>query len=172
MNLRAGLELIRRTLFGWMAGRGFFWTLAFGWMVPSLVYLFVWITLAEQRAIGGFERHEFIQYYLVLIIVNQLTYPVSNWTVGDVIRSGGFATWLLRPMAPIYEAIAGDIGDEDGLYAVCARSYGDHRSGTTACMVVYARIDPIVPSNIVADTSTALPDGLYTCAAGAVGAAV
>lgn len=108
MNIRGGLELIRRSLFGWMAGRGFFWSLAFGWMAPSLVYLFVWMRVAVQHPVNGFNRDDFIAYYLCLILVNQFTYPVSNWTVGDVIRSGNFSSWLLRPLPPIYEAIASD----------------------------------------------------------------
>lgn len=108
MNIRGGLELIRRSLFGWMAGRGFFWSLALGWMMPSLVYLFVWLRVALQQPVNGFSRDDFIAYYLCLILVNQFTYPVSNWTVGDVIRSGKFSSWLLRPLPPIYEAIASD----------------------------------------------------------------
>lgn len=107
-HLRAGLELIRRSLFGWMAGRGFFWSLALGWMMPSLVYLFVWMQAAVEQPVNGFSRDDFVVYYLCLILVNQFTYPVSNWTVGDVIRSGNFSAWLLRPLPPIYEAIASD----------------------------------------------------------------
>jgi ABC-2 type transport system permease protein len=109
MNWRGGLELIRRSLFGWMAGRGFFWSLALGWMMPSLVYLFVWLRVSSENGISIFSRDDFILYYLCLILVNQFTYPVSNWTVGDVIRSGNFSAWLLRPLPPIFEAIASDI---------------------------------------------------------------
>ncbi|HEX6386234.1 MAG TPA: hypothetical protein VF177_16300, partial [Anaerolineae bacterium] len=59
-QLRAGLELIRRSLFGWMAGRGFFWSLALGWMMPSLVYLFVWMRAAVEQPVNGFSRDDFI----------------------------------------------------------------------------------------------------------------
>jgi ABC-2 type transport system permease protein len=78
-------------------------------MVGPLVYLFVWITAAGQGTIGTFARNDFIVYYLTLIVVNQFTYPVSNWTIGDGIRYGTFSAWMLRPVAPIYEAIATDI---------------------------------------------------------------
>ncbi len=108
MNLRGGWALVRKSLFRYTAGRGFFWTLAFGWMMGPLVYLFVWATAAGQGATGGFARDDFIVYYLCLIVVNQFTYPVSNWTVGDVIRIGWFSTWLLHPLPAIYEAIATD----------------------------------------------------------------
>jgi ABC-2 type transport system permease protein len=109
VNLRGGWALVRKSLFSYTSARGFFWTLALGWMVGPLVYLFVWTTAARQGAIGGFERGDFVAYYLCLILINQLTYPASNWTVGDVIRGGGLSAWLLRPLPAIFEAIASDM---------------------------------------------------------------
>jgi len=109
LNLRGGWALVRKSLFSYMAGRGFFWTLALGWMMGPLVYMFVWTTAAKAGATGGFGRGDFVFYYLCLILVNQFTYPVSNWTVGDVIRSGSFSSWLLRPLPAIYEAIGADV---------------------------------------------------------------
>lgn len=109
MNLRGGLALIRRSVTSYMASRAFFWTLAMGWMMGPLVYLFVWITAAGHGSTGGYGRDEFIVYYLALIVVNQLTYPVSNWTVGDTIRMGYFSTWLVRPLPAVFEAIATDV---------------------------------------------------------------
>lgn len=108
MNMQGGWALVRKSFFSYTASRGFFWTLAFGWMVAPLVYMFVWMTAAGTGRIAGFGRSDFVAYYLCAIVVNQLTYPVSNWTVGDVIRTGGFSHWLLRPIAAIYEAIATD----------------------------------------------------------------
>lgn len=101
--------MIRKLLFSYMAGRGFFWTLTVGWMMGPLVYLFVWTTAAGQGTIGGFDGNDFIVYYLCLIVVNQFTYPISNWIIGDAIRYGSFSAWLLRPVPAIYEAIANDI---------------------------------------------------------------
>jgi ABC-2 type transport system permease protein len=109
MNLRGGWALIHKSLSRYTSERGFFWTLTFGWMMGPLVYLFVWTTAASQGTTGGFEKDDFLFYYLCLIVINQLTYPVSNWTVGDVIRSGGFSVWLLHPMPTIYQPIAADI---------------------------------------------------------------
>jgi ABC-2 type transport system permease protein len=109
MNLRGGWALIRKLLFSYMSGRGFFWILTIGWMMGPLVYLFVWTTAAGQGTIGTFGRNDFIVYYLCLIVVNQFTYPISNWIIGDAIRGGDFSHWLLRPLPSIYEAIATDI---------------------------------------------------------------
>ena len=109
MNFRGGLALIKKSLLSYMSSRGFFWTLSVAWMMGPLIYLFVWITAAGSGTIKGFDRADFVFYYLVLILVNQLTYPTSNWTIGEGIRNGTIATWLLRPIPTIFEAIASDI---------------------------------------------------------------
>jgi len=109
VNPRGGWALIRSTWLSWMQHRGFFFLLAFGWMIPPLVALFVWTAAAGEGAIGGMDRGDFVAYYLVLILVNQLTYAQTNWTVGDLIRDGSLNAWLLRPMAPLYNTLAGEV---------------------------------------------------------------
>jgi len=106
MNLRGGWALIKSTWFSWMQHRGFFFLLAFGWMIPPLIYLFVWSTATGGETIGGMTSGEFVAYYLILVVVNQLTYAQTNWTVGDEIRYGNMSTWLLRPMSPIFHALS------------------------------------------------------------------
>lgn len=106
INLRGAWALIRRTWLMWMAARSFFWLLAFGWMIPPLIYLLVWSTAAAGRSLGGMTRDDFVMYYLVLIVVNQLTYSQTNWTVGDVIRYGGMNRLLLRPLHPFWDTIS------------------------------------------------------------------
>jgi ABC-2 type transport system permease protein len=109
MNHRGGWALIKSTWSSWMQHRGFFFLLAFGWMVPLLIYLFVWSTAAGGETAGGLNRGQFVAYYLVLILVNQLTYSQTNWTVGDVIREGQMNVWLLRPISPFYNALSTEV---------------------------------------------------------------
>jgi len=115
MNHRGSWALVKRSWASWLQHRGFFFVLAFGWMIPPLIYLFVWSTAAAQAAaagqstVGGLNQHEFVAYYLVLILVNQLTYAQTNWTVGDIIRGGDLNGWLLRPLSPLYQALATEV---------------------------------------------------------------
>lgn len=106
--MRGGIALIRKSLFSYMASRGFFWTLAVSWMMGPLVFLFVWIAASGTGSIGGFDKSDFIFYYLTLILVNQLSYPCSHWVIGENIQIGTMSAWLMRPLPIIYEAIASD----------------------------------------------------------------
>jgi len=109
MNLRGVKALIRGLWLSWMQYRSFFFVLAFGWMIPPLIYLLVWSTAAGDGSLGGFNRGAFVAYYLVLILVNQITYAQVNWTVGDLIRYGQINHILLRPLAPVYDALASEV---------------------------------------------------------------
>lgn len=109
MNSKGGLALIRGLWLSWMQYRSFFFVLAFGWMIPPLIYLLVWSTAAGDGSLGGYTRGGFVAYYLTLILVNQITYAQVNWTVGDLIRYGQINHILLRPIAPVYDALASEV---------------------------------------------------------------
>ncbi len=108
VSSRGGWALIRSTWLSWMQYRSFFFILAFGWMIPPLIYLLVWSTAAGQGSISGMTRGAFVAYYLILILVNQITYAQTNWTVGDLIRYGQINKVLLRPIPPIFDALASE----------------------------------------------------------------
>jgi ABC-2 type transport system permease protein len=109
MNHHGGVALIQATWLSWMQHRSFFFILAFSWMIQPLVFLFVWATAAGDGVLGGLTRDAIITYYLALILVNQLTYAQTNWTVGDLIRGGDMNRLLLYPMSPLYNTLAAEI---------------------------------------------------------------
>ncbi len=109
MNWHGGWALIKSTWMSWMQDKAFFFLLAFGCMIPPLVSLFVWYTAAEGKVVGGLTQGEFVAYYLLLILINQLTYSQTNWTVGDGIRDGRISVILLRPMSPLFNTIAAEV---------------------------------------------------------------
>lgn len=108
MNHRGGMALIKSTWLSWLQYRSFFFVLAFGWMIPPLVAMFVWLAASGQDGIQGIQRSEFVAYYLVLILVNQITFSQANWTLGDVIREGLLNNWLLRPVSPFYQVLSSE----------------------------------------------------------------
>jgi len=109
LNIRGGIALIRSTWLSWMQYRSFFFILAFGWMVPPLAALFVWLAAANNGDLAGYSRGGFVAYYLILILVNQLTYSQSNWTLGDVIREGMLNFWLVRPIPSFWNVLASEL---------------------------------------------------------------
>jgi hypothetical protein len=58
--------------------------------------------LAKQR--WRFQPGRARVYYLAMMVLHELTYPSSNYTVGDVIRMGGSHP-AAAASASIYEAI-------------------------------------------------------------------
>jgi ABC-2 type transport system permease protein len=105
---RGGFALMRGLWLSWLQYRSFFFILAFGWMIPPLIYLLVWATAAGEQGIAGLTRGNIVAYYLALILVNQVTYAQTNWTVGDLIRYGQMNRILLRPIPPVYDALASE----------------------------------------------------------------
>lgn len=115
MNIRGGMAMIRGQLFNYMSEKGFFWTLALGWMIGPVIYMIVWSTAASSGMIGGYDRNAFVLYYLCLIVINQMTYPTTHWSTAQAIQYGSISSALLRPLPLIY----GALGQEAAVKMVC-----------------------------------------------------
>jgi ABC-2 type transport system permease protein len=109
MNHRGGWALVKSTWLSWMQHRGFFYLVALSWMMPLLIYLFVWSAAAGEGTVAGLTRGDLAAYYVVLILVHQVTFSSTNWTVGDAIRYGRMNLLLLRPLSPLYDALASEV---------------------------------------------------------------
>lgn len=72
------------------------------WLVSPIVYLVVWTTVAEaQGSVGGLTANDFVTYYLVLLIVDQLTSDITIHILAYKIQDGTLSGDLLKPVHPI-----------------------------------------------------------------------
>jgi len=72
------------------------------WLVSPIVYLIVWITIANsQGSVNGLTANDFVTYYLVLLIVDQLTSDITIHILAYKIQDGTLSGDLLKPIHPI-----------------------------------------------------------------------
>ncbi|XOV87434.1 MAG: ABC transporter permease [Pseudomonadota bacterium] len=85
------------------------------WMIGSilepLIYLVVWSTVASERggSVGGYSAREFAAYYIVLLLVNHLTFTWIMQVFQFRIQFGQLSYELLRPVHPIHADVTDNI---------------------------------------------------------------
>ncbi len=85
------------------------------WMIGSilepLVFLVVWSTAARAQggAVAGFGPREFAAYYIVMLVVNHLTFSWIMHTFQYRIQQGQLAFELLRPLHPIHNDLSDNL---------------------------------------------------------------
>jgi ABC-2 type transport system permease protein len=82
-----------------------------GTILEPTIYLVVWRTIARSGggSVGGYSAGDFAAYFLVLMLVNHLTFSWIMWEYEYRIRQGQFSPLLLRPVHPIHKDIADNI---------------------------------------------------------------
>jgi ABC-2 type transport system permease protein len=65
-----------------------------------LIMLGLWTSVAAEAPFGGFDRQDFIAYYLIALIVRNMTGSWVIWQMNDEIRTGSLSIRLLRPLHP------------------------------------------------------------------------
>lgn len=82
-----------------------------GLVLEPVIYLVVWSTVAESSGgrVGGFTGGDFAAYFIVLMVVNHLTFTWIFWEYEWRIRQGMFSPLLLRPIHPIHQDIAANL---------------------------------------------------------------
>jgi ABC-2 type transport system permease protein len=72
------------------------------WLVSPIVYLAVWTTVARsQGSVSGLTANDFTTYYLILLIVDQLTSDITIHILAYKIQDGTLSGELIRPVHPI-----------------------------------------------------------------------
>lgn len=88
------------------------------WMIWSvlepLIYLVVWsvVTASQGGNVGGFSAADFSAYFIVMMVVNQVTYTWIMYEYEYRIRHGSLSFSLLRPIHPIHADIVANISSK------------------------------------------------------------
>ncbi|HWU37271.1 MAG TPA: ABC-2 family transporter protein [Candidatus Acidoferrum sp.] len=76
------------------------------WIVSPVVYLAVWITIANsQGSVNGLTANDFVTYYLTLLIVDQITSDITIHVMAYKIQDGTLSGDLLRPVHPVLTGV-------------------------------------------------------------------
>ena len=94
----------RASLFIWMIGH----------VLEPLVYLVVWSVVAESGggSAGGYTAAQFAGYFIVLMLVENVSYTWIMYEYDYRIREGLLSPALLRPVHPIHADIADNISSK------------------------------------------------------------
>jgi ABC-2 type transport system permease protein len=74
-----------------------------GLVLSPLVYLVVWTTVARATggAVGTYTTHDFAAYFIILMVVDHITFTWVIFNAEFRIRQGALSPLLLRPVHPI-----------------------------------------------------------------------
>jgi ABC-2 type transport system permease protein len=100
----AGMLQYRASLVIWMISQ----------VLDPVIYLIVWsvVTQAGGGSVGGYTRGDFAAYFLVLMLVNHLTYTWIMYEYDYRVREGTLSATLLRPVHPIHADVADNLSSK------------------------------------------------------------
>lgn len=83
-------------------------------VLDPVIYLIVWSTVAVASggSVGGYTSGDFAAYFLLLTVVNHLTYTWIMWEYEYRVRGGTLSAALLRPVHPIHADIADNLSSK------------------------------------------------------------
>lgn len=72
------------------------------WLVSPIIYLAVWTSIANVKgSVNGFTANDFITYYMVLLICDQMTSNIVIHTFAYKIQDGTLSGELIKPIHPL-----------------------------------------------------------------------
>ena len=116
--MKALVELYRQqfktTLATMLAYRASLLIWMIGQVLEPLVYLIVWSIVANASggSVGGYSTSDFAAYFILLMLVNQVTYTWIMYEFEWRIREGLLSVALLKPVHPIHSDIADNISSK------------------------------------------------------------
>lgn len=91
----------RAAMLIWLIGR----------VIEPVMYLVVWTTVANAQGgtVGTMSTGDLAAYYIVYMVVNQITFTWIMWEYEYYIKNGTLAGLLLRPIHPIHRDLADNL---------------------------------------------------------------
>jgi ABC-2 type transport system permease protein len=85
-----------------------------GHVLEPLIYLVVWSVVSASRggSVGGFTTGDFAAYFILLMLVNHVTYTWIMYEYEHRVRQGALSFALLRPVHPIHSDIADNVSSK------------------------------------------------------------
>jgi len=85
-----------------------------GQVLEPLVYLIVWTIVSNTSggSVGSYTTKEFAAYFIVLMLVNQVTYTWIMYEYEYRIREGTLSFALLKPVHPIHSDISDNLSSK------------------------------------------------------------
>lgn len=85
-----------------------------GHVLEPLIYLVVWslVSASSGGSVGGFTTAQFAAYFILLMLVNHVTYTWIMYEYEYRIRHGSLSFALLKPVHPIHPDIADNISSK------------------------------------------------------------
>lgn len=82
-----------------------------GHVLEPLIYLVVWSVVCRSSggSVSGFTAEKFAAYFIVLMLVNHITYTWIMYEYEYRVRHGTLSFALLRPVHPIHSDIADNV---------------------------------------------------------------
>jgi ABC-2 type transport system permease protein len=72
------------------------------WLVSPIIYLAVWTSIATSKGdVNGFTANDFVTYYLLLLICDQLTSNIIIHIFAYKIQDGSLSGELVKPIHPL-----------------------------------------------------------------------
>jgi ABC-2 type transport system permease protein len=85
-----------------------------GHVLEPLIYLVIWsvVSTSTSSNIGGFTTGDFAAYFILLMLVNHVTYTWIMYEYEYRVRHGSLSFALLRPVHPIHSDVADNVSSK------------------------------------------------------------
>jgi len=85
-----------------------------GHVLEPLIYLIIWSAVSKARggSVGDYTTREFAAYFLLLMLVNHVSYTWIMYEFEYRIRHGSLSFALLKPVHPIHSDVADNLSSK------------------------------------------------------------